>query len=138
MAAAYGTIYLLAGLAGLFLIHQHGRGYGGEYWRRPDIQAAVSYVRSRPDDLIISNDDTAIHFFTRRYAYFFPIGARLDFAAEIGGVPVIFVYWINPALARFAAKYSAAGLDAFAEESARVLNLRLVLSGPDVSVFRTR
>jgi hypothetical protein len=56
LAVAYGMMYLLAGLAGLSLIRHNGRGLQGEYFRRPDVQAAVSYIRSRPSDLIFSND----------------------------------------------------------------------------------
>jgi hypothetical protein len=142
LAAAYGALYLLAGAAGLWLIHRNGRGYGGEFWRRPDVVAAVAYVRACPGDLIFSNDDTAVHFFTRRYAYFTPLGPRLgagpEMADALRGVPAVFVYWKNPGQAPAEARFSAAGPDAVAAEAARILNLRPVLTGPGVSVFRTQ
>jgi hypothetical protein len=104
--------------------------------------AAAAYVRACPGDLIFSNDDTAVHFFTRRYAYFMPLGLRLragpEMADALRGVRAVFVYWKNPGQAPAEARFSAAGPDAVAAEAARILNLRPVLTGPDVSVYRTQ
>jgi hypothetical protein len=137
----YAVLYVLAGAAGLAFIHQNGRGFRGGFWERDDVRAALAYVRSHPDDLIFSNDDAAVRFFTGRYACFTSFGPALtgdaEFAAVLPGAPAVFVYWKRPDLVRSAAGGEAAGVSSGAE-AARILGLLPVAAGPRVEVFRAR
>ncbi len=141
LAAAYVGAYALAGFIGLKLIRDHGRGYAGEFWRRADVGAAVEQVRAHPGFLIVTNDDTAIRYFSGRSAYFVPFASFLcpdpSVRADLDGVPALFVYWKSAAHARAERKYSDRGQDEIQRAAALALNLRLVMDGPDAAVYST-
>ncbi len=139
------SLYLLCwGVSGILWVAAYqtrGREYNNLEWRRTEIRKPMLDLLREDERLpILTNDDGAIYFFTRRYSYWMNFSKwenRLDLLKdEIGESDVLLVFFKMPGRNRYDREIYGCSYNDVAPQLKTVLQPRIIVDNELVTVMR--
>ncbi|MCX6565545.1 MAG: hypothetical protein NTW38_03845 [Candidatus Aminicenantes bacterium] len=140
------SLYLLCwGLSGIVWVAAYqvrGREYNNLEWRRNEIRQPMRDLLREDERLpILTNDDGAIYFFTRRYSYWMNFSKwenRLDLLKEeIGESDVLLVFFKMPGRNRYDREIYGCSYNDVAPQLKTVLQPRILVDNELITVMRS-